>query len=94
MDDDTARTNPEDLAALHHPVRRRMLEFLNLNGPSTVGAIAAGLGQQVGSISHHMTVHTTPWQVRLRRNDRRPEFVAPPGRYRDPQPLRHRPLRT
>ena len=44
--------------------------------------------------AHHMTVHTTPWQVRLRRNDRRPEFVAPPGRYRDPQPLRHRPLRT
>ena len=54
MDDDTTRTRPEDLAALHHPVRRRMLEFLNINGPSTVGAIAAGLGQQVGSISHHL----------------------------------------
>lgn len=54
MDDDTTRTKPEDLAALHHPVRRRMLEFLNINGPSTVGAIAAGLGQQVGSVSHHL----------------------------------------
>jgi DNA-binding transcriptional ArsR family regulator len=54
MDDDTTRTRPEDLAALHHPVRRRMLEFLNINGPSTVGAIAAGLGQQVGSVSHHL----------------------------------------
>ena len=31
-----------------------MLEFLNINGPSTVGAIAAGLGQQVGSVSHHL----------------------------------------
>jgi hypothetical protein len=31
-----------------------MLEFLHINGPSTVGAIAAGLGQQVGSISHHL----------------------------------------
>ena len=54
MDDDTKRTRPEDLAALHHPVRRRMLEFLHINGPSTVGALAAGLGQQVGSISHHL----------------------------------------
>jgi hypothetical protein len=44
--------------------------------------------------ARHMTVHTTPWQVRLRRDDRRPEFVAPPGRYRDPLPIRHRPLRT
>ena len=44
--------------------------------------------------AHHTTVHTTPWQVRLRRDDRRPEFVPPPGRYRDPLPVRHRPLRT
>ena len=51
---DRSRPGADDLATLHHPVRRRMLEFLNLNGPSTVGAIAAGLGQQVGSVSHHM----------------------------------------
>ncbi|MEO5709074.1 MAG: winged helix-turn-helix domain-containing protein [Nocardioidaceae bacterium] len=35
-------------------MRRRMLEFLTLHGPSTVGAITAGLGQQVGSVSHHV----------------------------------------
>ena len=44
--------------------------------------------------AHHTTLHTTPWQVRLRRDDRRPEFVPPPGRHRDPLPVRHRPLRT
>jgi HNH endonuclease len=43
--------------------------------------------------AHHTTVHTTPWRVRLRRDDRRPEFVPPPGRHRDPRPVRHRPLR-
>jgi len=54
MDQEIGQARADDLATLHHPVRRRMLEFLNLNGPSTVGALAAGLGQQVGSISHHM----------------------------------------
>ena len=44
--------------------------------------------------SHHTTVHTTPWQVRLRPADRRPEFLPPAGRYRDALPLRRRPLRT
>src|SRR4029079_5406815 len=54
MDAEIGQARADELTTLHHPVRRRMLEFLNLNGPSTVGAIAAGLGQQVGSISHHM----------------------------------------
>ena len=54
MDPEIGQARADDLATLHHPVRRRMLEFLNLTGPSTVGAIAAGLGQQVGSVSHHM----------------------------------------
>ena len=54
MDQEIRAARADDLATLHHPVRRRMLEFLTLHGPSTVGAIAAGLGQQVGSVSHHM----------------------------------------
>ncbi|CAN5461221.1 helix-turn-helix domain-containing protein [soil metagenome] len=54
MDPEINAARADDLTTLHHPVRRRMLEFLNLHGPSTVGAIAAGLGQQVGSVSHHM----------------------------------------
>ena len=43
-----------DLVALHHPVRRRIFEHLHVQGPATVGALAAALGQQVGSISHHL----------------------------------------
>jgi predicted ArsR family transcriptional regulator len=43
-----------DLVALHHPVRRRILELLQVDGPATVGTMAAALGQQVGSISHHL----------------------------------------
>jgi len=44
----------DDLVAMHHPVRRRIMEHLHVHGPATVGALAAGLGQQVGSISHHL----------------------------------------
>ncbi len=47
-------TDLDVLTALHHPVRRRILELLTLEGPATVGTIAAGLGQQVGSVSHHL----------------------------------------
>ncbi|MGI9156482.1 MAG: ArsR/SmtB family transcription factor [Marmoricola sp.] len=42
------------LAAVHHPVRRRIVDHLVLNGPSRVGAMATAFGQQVGSISHHL----------------------------------------
>ena len=42
MDAEIGQARADDLTTLHHPVRRRMLEFLNINGPSTVGAIAAG----------------------------------------------------
>lgn len=47
-------TSIETLRAVHHPVRRRMIDYLHLNGPSQVGTLAAELDQQVGSISHHL----------------------------------------
>ncbi|NUR06684.1 MAG: winged helix-turn-helix transcriptional regulator [Nocardioidaceae bacterium] len=53
-DDRTPRVPADELAALHHPVRRRILEVLQVDGPATVGGLAAALGQQVGSISHHL----------------------------------------
>jgi DNA-binding transcriptional ArsR family regulator len=53
---DRPRVPLDDLTAVHHPVRRRILEHLALHGPDTVGGLAAGLGQQVGSISHHLRV--------------------------------------
>jgi DNA-binding transcriptional ArsR family regulator len=44
----------EVIAALHHPSRRRILDYLGLERSATVGEIAAALGLQVGSISHHL----------------------------------------
>jgi DNA-binding transcriptional ArsR family regulator len=52
--DATHHVLADELAALHHPVRRRILELLQVDGPATVGTMAAALGQQVGSISHHL----------------------------------------
>jgi Helix-turn-helix domain len=42
------------IAAVHHPTRRRILAYLGLHGPCTVGTLAAVLGEQAGSISHHL----------------------------------------
>jgi DNA-binding transcriptional ArsR family regulator len=44
----------EIIAAVHHPARRRILDYLNLHDTATVGAIATDLGLQVGSVSHHL----------------------------------------
>lgn len=44
----------ETLRAVYHPTRRRIIDYLFLHGPSRVGALAAALEQQVGSISHHL----------------------------------------
>ena len=42
------------LAAVHHPVRRRIVDRLVLEGPAQVGTLARELEEQVGSISHHL----------------------------------------
>jgi len=47
-------TTIETLRAVHHPTRRRIIDFLFLHGPSQVGTLARELDQQVGSISHHL----------------------------------------
>jgi DNA-binding transcriptional ArsR family regulator len=44
----------ETLQAVHHPMRRRIIAHLFVHGPSQVGVLARALGQQVGSISHHL----------------------------------------
>jgi DNA-binding transcriptional ArsR family regulator len=44
----------EVIAAFHHPARRRIMDYLSLESPATVGMIAAALGLQVGSASHHL----------------------------------------
>lgn len=47
-------TSIETLRAVHHPVRRRIIDHLHLYGPAQVGSLARALDQQVGSISHHL----------------------------------------
>ena len=42
------------ITAIHHPVRRRIVDHLGLYGASQVTALARALEQQVGSISHHL----------------------------------------
>jgi DNA-binding transcriptional ArsR family regulator len=49
-------TDSKVLAAMSHPERRRLLDALGVDGPSTVSMLAERLGQAVGSISHHLKV--------------------------------------
>jgi hypothetical protein len=44
--------------------------------------------------THHRLIHDTPWQVRLSREDRRPEFLPPPTRHRQHRWIRHREARA
>jgi DNA-binding transcriptional ArsR family regulator len=47
-------TDAKVIAAITHPVRRRLLSALRLDGPSTVGVLAQLTGQAPGNISHHL----------------------------------------
>jgi DNA-binding transcriptional ArsR family regulator len=42
------------LIALHHPTRRWLVELLWVEGPASVGRLAARTGLAVGSVSHHL----------------------------------------
>jgi DNA-binding transcriptional ArsR family regulator len=44
------------VAAIHHPVRRKLLELLNLDGPNTVSGLAEAAQVAVGNASHHLKV--------------------------------------
>jgi DNA-binding transcriptional ArsR family regulator len=44
----------DKIAAMAHPVRRRILELLGAYGPATVGSLARDTGERVGSVSHHL----------------------------------------
>lgn len=49
-------TESRVLAAIAHPLRRRLLDVLKVDGPATVGKLAEQTGQAVGSVSHHLRV--------------------------------------
>jgi DNA-binding transcriptional ArsR family regulator len=47
-------TDSRVLAAMAHPLRRRLLNLLKVDGPSTAGVLSERTGQAVGNISHHL----------------------------------------
>ena len=53
-DTETSHELVDVLIALHHPTRRWLLELLWVDGPATVGRLAARTGLAVGSVSHHL----------------------------------------
>jgi DNA-binding transcriptional ArsR family regulator len=51
------------ITAIHHPLRRRIVDYLHLYGATQVGALARALDSQVGSISHHLRMLERPGVV-------------------------------
>lgn len=47
-------TDAKVLAAMAHPLRRRLMDVLRVHGPSTASALADRTDQRVGNISHHV----------------------------------------
>lgn len=55
MADDVRQiTDSRVLAAMSHPLRRRLMDILKVDGPATASALAERTGQAVGNISHHL----------------------------------------
>jgi DNA-binding transcriptional ArsR family regulator len=47
-------TDSRVLAAMAHPLRRRLMDVLRVEGPATASMLAERTGQAVGNISHHL----------------------------------------
>jgi DNA-binding transcriptional ArsR family regulator len=47
-------TDSRVLAAMAHPLRRRLMDLLRVDGPATASLLAERTGQAVGNISHHL----------------------------------------
>lgn len=58
MDDNQVRqiTDARVLTAMTHPLRRRLMTMLKLDGPSMASVLAQRTGQAVGNVSHHLHV--------------------------------------
>jgi DNA-binding transcriptional ArsR family regulator len=54
VEDGTSTELIDMLIALHHPTRRWLAELLWIEGPATVGRLAARTGLAVGSVSYHL----------------------------------------
>jgi DNA-binding transcriptional ArsR family regulator len=47
-------TDSRVLAAMSHPLRRRLLSLLSLDGPATASTLADATDQAVANVSHHL----------------------------------------
>jgi DNA-binding transcriptional ArsR family regulator len=47
-------TDSRVLAAMSHPLRRRLMDILRVDGPATASMLAERTEQAVGNISHHL----------------------------------------
>jgi DNA-binding transcriptional ArsR family regulator len=54
MTDPRTITDSRVLSAMSHPQRRRLLDALTVDGPSSVSMLSTRTGLAVGSVSHHM----------------------------------------
>ncbi|WP_446215947.1 ArsR/SmtB family transcription factor [Micromonospora sp. IBHARD004] len=52
-------TDSRVLAALSHPLRRRLMDVLKVHGPATVGLLAERTDQAPANVSHHLKVLAT-----------------------------------
>jgi DNA-binding transcriptional ArsR family regulator len=59
MDDIRQIDDSMVLAAMAHPLRRRLLAVLSLDGPLTVSLLAERTDQAIGNISHHLRTLAT-----------------------------------
>jgi DNA-binding transcriptional ArsR family regulator len=59
MDDVQQVSDSRVLAAMAHPLRRRMLSLLRVDGPMTVSMLAERTDQAVGNVSHHLRMLAT-----------------------------------
>jgi DNA-binding transcriptional ArsR family regulator len=51
--------DPSVIAAIHHPLRRRLIDLLGVDGPATASQLADRTGELVGNVSHHLKVLAT-----------------------------------
>jgi len=51
-----ARATPEQMRAMVHPIRMRIMDALRTDGPSTATRLAVRLGESSGSTSYHLRV--------------------------------------
>jgi DNA-binding transcriptional ArsR family regulator len=49
-------TDSGTLAALAHPLRRRLLDILRVDGPATASSLAEKTDQAIANVSHHLRV--------------------------------------